>query len=73
MPVSGTENRSQASPENCDSTSTSERDAALLGELDRVGQQIHQHLPQPQRIADQRVGHGAGDVGGKLQRFSPAR
>ena len=36
-----------------------QRDAAALGELDRVAEQVEQHLPHARRIADQRV-VGAG-------------
>ena len=45
--------------------------AAGLRELHRVGEQVDQHLPQPQRIAQQRVGNRRLDVG--TQASSPSR
>ena len=42
-------------------------DAALVGELQRVGQQVEQDLPHPRRIADQRVVRAGGDVGFEQQ------
>jgi hypothetical protein len=36
---------------------TSTDDLSALGELDRVGDQVHQHLPEPGRVADQRARH----------------
>jgi hypothetical protein len=36
-----------------------QRDLAFLGELDRVRQQVQQHLPQPRHVA----GHGHGHIG----------
>ena len=32
-------------------------DLPAVGELDRVADQVDEHLPQPQRVADERVGH----------------
>ena len=44
---------------------------ALLGELDRVADQVEQHLPQPARVADQGVGHVRLHVAGQLQPLGP--
>ena len=44
-----------------------ERHAAAFGELHGVGEQIDQHLPQPQRVANEVVGHGLVDVGVELE------
>ena len=38
-----------------------------LGELDGVADQVDDDLPQPARVADQRVGHVRRDVTGQLQ------
>ena len=40
---------------------------APVGELDRVADQVDQHLAQPARVADQGVGHVRLDVPGQLQ------
>ncbi len=41
-------------------------DAAMLGELDRIGDQIEQDLAQPPGIAAQAVGHIGLDEGGEI-------
>ena len=48
-------------------------DAPVLGELDRVADEIRQHLPQPRPVADDAVGHAARDVAGEPSPFSCAR
>ena len=74
MPVSRTENRSSArflgrrrggSP----STST----LPLLGELDRVRNEVDQHLAQVTDVAVQRVRHVARDVDARTRGFLRAR
>jgi len=42
-------------------------DLADLGELDRIAQQVEQHLAQPRRIADQVVAHSVSDFIDQLQ------
>ena len=42
-------------------------DLALIGELDCVGDQVEDDLPQASRIADERVGHVGRDAAGELQ------
>ena len=69
MPVSTTANRSLASsafPIRMSGRDL-DRDRAAFGEFDRIGEQIHQHLPQPQRIAQQTIGNRRRDIRRKLQ------
>ena len=40
---------------------------APLGELDRIAEQIRQHLPQPARIADGRLGQPGADGRNEFQ------
>ena len=55
MPVSRTAKcERDACPRRRGSASTRTIDLALLGELDRVREQVEQHLPQPRRVADDR-------------------
>ena len=67
MPVSATVNFS----DGLLSRQTVERDVdddlALLGELDRVADEIEQHLPQPARIADERRRHAGLNSARKLE------
>ena len=44
-------------------------DLTLLGELDRVADEIEQDLPEPSGVADQGVGHVRLDLAGELQPF----
>ena len=39
----------------------------MFGELDRVVEQIDQHLPHPQRIADEVIRHGVVDAANELK------
>ena len=45
----------------------SQHDFALGRELDRVADQVHQHLPQPQGIADERVGQFVAQLADQFQ------
>ena len=67
MPVSETVNRRAAAAVRI--PPYPQRTPAGLGELDRVAQQIEQHLPQPRRIADQLGGHARRDFAHQSQPF----
>ena len=64
---------SAASRRSTASTATSTTTSPALGELDGVADQIDQHLPQPARIADQRVGHVGRIWHASSSPFSSAR
>ena len=53
MPVSITSTRTAAEPSRDLAGGEAQRDAAALGELDGVAEQVDQHLAQPVRIAEQ--------------------
>ena len=57
MPVSRTAKRRRSPPASWPSSSTRSTMRAVLGELDRVAQQVEQRLRQPRRVAAQRGGH----------------
>ena len=59
MPVSWTSKRSVASRGRLADRRDADDDFAALGELDRVADQIDQHLPQAAGVAAQRRGHVA--------------
>ena len=46
-----------------------ETDLALIGELDRIVEQVHQHLPQLHRIKFQFLRHAGIDIDNKFQAF----
>jgi hypothetical protein len=56
-PVSVTAQRSRASPSFHPEADDLQADLAVLGELDRVADQIGEHLANTQRIAEQVAGH----------------
>ena len=69
MPVSTTEKRSVAWLASAQLLDHAQHDAALVRELDRVAHEVQQHLPQPERIADQAIGDVGGQVTGQPQSF----
>ena len=73
MPVSVTMKRRTVFPSGAVPSATSTRTdtSSLPGELDRVADQVEQHLPQPARVADQGVGHVRLHVADQFQPLVP--
>ena len=69
MPVSVTLKCSLVLPSARDSSRDRDEHVAALGELDRVADQVGQHLLQPRRIADDAGRHVRGDVADQLEPF----
>ena len=62
IPVSRTEKRDAASTGSERRRGDGQHDLALLGELDRVVQQVQQDLAQPRGVADERLGHAGAST-----------
>ena len=73
MPVSETLKCSAASPVVALLAATLHDDLAALGELDRVADEIDQHLTQPARVADQRRRARPAGCGTPARALSRAR